>query len=90
MNEALARNFGLPVSEGVGVVSVADGSPADRAGIRVMDIIVAVDGTPVRNTGDLEDILVKYRSGSSVKIDLLRGDERLTVSATLADRPRDS
>ncbi len=90
VNEALARNFGLPVSEGVGVVSVADGSPADRAGIRVMDIIVAVDGTPVRNTGDLEDILVQYRSGSSVKIDLLRGDERLTVIATLADRPKDS
>ena len=90
VNEALARNFNLPVSEGVGVVSVADGSPADLAGIRVMDIIVEVDGTPVRNTGDLEDILVKYRSGSSVKIDLLRGDERLTVSATLADRPRDS
>jgi len=90
VTEALARNFDLSVSEGVGVISVADGSPADRAGIRVMDIIVEVDGTPVRNTGDLEHILVQYRSGSSVKIDLLRGDERLTVSVTLAARPRDS
>ena len=55
-----------------------------------MDIIVAVDGTPVRNTGDLEDILVQYRSGSSVEIDLLRGDERLTISVTLAARPMDT
>ena len=90
ISEALARNADLPVSRGVGIVSVAPGSPAEAAGLRERDIIVAVDDQEVVNPGDFESVLVRYRSGSSVRLTTVRGDETLSFEITLGDRPTES
>ncbi len=90
ISEALARNANLPVSRGVGVVSIAPGSPAEAGGLRERNIIVAVDDREVLNPGDLEAVLVRYRSGSSVRLTTVRGDETLMFEITLGDRPTES
>jgi len=87
ITEALARNAGLPVTSGVGIVSVAPDSPAERAGLRVEDIIVGLAGMAVGNTAELDGILIQYRSGESVAIDFYRGDQKRTVNITLGERP---
>jgi len=87
ITEALARNAGLPVSSGVGIVSVAPDSPAEGAGLRVQDIIVGLAGMVVSNTVDLDGILIQYRSGESVAIDFYRGDQKRKVNITLGERP---
>ena len=48
----IAERLGLPGTEGVLVVNVVQGGPADRAGIRPGDVIVAVDGEPTRTPED--------------------------------------
>jgi len=88
ISEALARNVGLPVTSGVGIISVAPDSPAERAGLRVRDIIVGVAGKSVSNTAELDGILIQYRSGESVAVDFYRGDRKLTVNVSLGERPK--
>ena len=88
ISQALARNLGLPIKSGVGISSVAPGSPADRAGLRAQDIIVAVAGKEVSNTADLDSILIRYRSGESVAVDFYRGDKKRTVNVPLGERPK--
>ena len=88
ISEALARNVGLPVTFGVGIASIAPDSPADRAGLRVRDIIVGMSGMVVRDTAELDGILIQYRLGESVALDFYRDDEKLTVNVTLGERPK--
>ncbi len=88
ISEALARNFGLPVTSGVGIISVAPDSPAEQAGLRFQDIIVALAGKEVRNTAELDGILIQYRSEESVAVDFYRGDKKRTVNVTLGERPK--
>ena len=87
ITEALARNFELPVSTGVGIISVAPDSPADEVGLRARDIIVAMAGKTVSNVAELDAILIGYREGESVEVEFFRGDTSRTVTVTLGQRP---
>ena len=88
ISESFARSAGLPVTSGVGIASVAPDSPAEKAGLRVRDIIVALAGNMVSNTAELDGILIRYRLGESVAVDFYRGDEKRTVNVTLGERPK--
>ena len=88
ITEALARNFDLPVSTGVGIISVAPDSPADNVGLRERDIIVAMAGKTVNNVAELDSILIGYREGNSVEVEFFRGDRSRRVTVTLGERPR--
>ena len=88
ISQAFARNVGLPVTFGVGIVSVAPDSPAERAGLRVRDIIVGLAGKAVSDTAELDGILIQYRLGESVAVDFYRGDQKLTVNVSLGERPK--
>src|SRR5215212_658623 len=58
--------------KGIEVVEVVDGSPAVRAGLRPEDLIVAVDGEPMADVGDLQRLMVAERIGQGVEVDLVR------------------
>jgi serine protease Do len=61
----------------VEVVEVIEGSPAARAGLRAEDLIVAVDGEPVRGVDDLQRLMDAGRIGADVTLGLVRaGDAR--------------
>jgi len=95
------ERLGLPESTGVYVVEVVPGSPADKAGLRGAeasenphlmpaggDLIVAIDGQPVRHFGDLIRYLTtRVRPGDTVTLTVLRGAERLDIPVTLTARP---
>ena len=87
INAALAMNFNLPVSTGVLLISVAPGSGAEQAGLQQGDIIVTAEDRPINNTADLDAILISYRTGSTIEIEYLRGDQRFEVTITLGERP---
>jgi len=87
INPAIARNFNLPVETGLAITAVGPGSPAALAGLRVNDVIVAVDGREIDNNGQLLAILAEKRAGENVTVTYYRAGERLEAQLTLATRP---
>lgn len=86
LSPELREHFGAPKDAGVIVESVQDDSPAARAGIRVGDIVLSVDGKDVKSSADLRMALRDKKEGDSVRIDLLRGRARQTVVASVKER----
>jgi S1-C subfamily serine protease len=58
--------------KGIEVVEVVAGSPAGRAGLRPEDLIVAVDGEPMGDVGDLQRLMVAERIGQGVEVEVVR------------------
>ena len=87
----LAERLGR--DRGIEVVEVVEGSPAQRAGIRPGDILVAGDGEPLRDSRDLQRMMTGDRVGGSVDITVIRGGAISTIATRPveleADRSRD-
>jgi Trypsin-like serine proteases, typically periplasmic, contain C-terminal PDZ domain len=80
----MAREFGLPVSEGVILGEVSPGSPAERAGLRPGDILTRADNQPLTGSGDLLRVLRAKRAGDEVALAVRRGARTFRVSVRLA------
>ncbi len=74
-------------TEGVKVLSVMDGSPAEDAGLEDGDLIVTIGGNDVSDTGDVADAVGEAEAGDKLKITVLRDGDRLNLTATLTERP---
>jgi S1-C subfamily serine protease len=70
------------------VASVQKGSPAERAGLRVGDEIVTLDGEPVRESVDFESRLLRKAAGQVVSLTLQRGDRSAQATVTLTAVPK--
>jgi S1-C subfamily serine protease len=57
-----------PPTQGVTVVRIVSGSPAERCGLKVGDVIESLDGTPVRGTADLQDLLAGRKAGETMAL----------------------
>ncbi len=79
----IARYFNLKKAEGVIVSDVKSGSPAERAGLKVGDIIVAVDGEPVPGQDSFISILREARVGDVLHLKIYRDKDYLTLNLTL-------
>jgi len=75
----LAERLGR--DRGIEVVEVVEGSPAQRAGIRPGDILVASEGEPLRDARDLQRMMTGDRVGGSVEFTVIRGGAISTVAA---------
>lgn len=74
---------------GVLVASVLPSSPASRAGLQENDIILALDGVPVGSPRQLQKTILFSPAGEPVKLELIRGGERRTISAVLGEQEVD-
>jgi S1-C subfamily serine protease len=75
----VVRFYDLSNESGVIVASVAKGSPAQKAGLREGDVIVALDGKPVAGVDDLHRLLTDARVGASSALTILRHTEKLEL-----------
>ncbi len=87
LNPVIADQIGVPVGEGIIVASVAEGSDAQSAGLRGGDVIVAIDGHPIRNTGDLSKFLLGHPPGQRISLRLYRGGAEMETEAILGNMP---
>jgi S1-C subfamily serine protease len=78
---------GLPTSTGVELIQVAANSPAAQAGLRIGDVILALDGTPVPTADAVHRLLNRGSIGRSVEVTLLRGMEVMTIAVVPSARP---
>ena len=77
-------------AHGVLVVMVEPSSPADRAGLLIGDVIIAVAGTPVGDPHELAEQLGAERVGQPLELTIVRGGERRGLSVTVGERPAES
>ena len=76
----------LGVKEGVVVGDVQRGKAADKAGLKRLDVITAVDGQKVSTPDELVASIAGRRAGDTVKVTLVRDGKRLDLSIVLGDR----
>ncbi|HKR67016.1 MAG TPA: Do family serine endopeptidase [Thermoanaerobaculia bacterium] len=87
VNEETREAFNLPEARGALVQAVEEGKPADKAGVRHGDVVVEIDGKPIRNNRELIDYISYLPVGSEVKITVIREGKRQMLTAKTAERP---
>lgn len=83
----LRQHYGAPEDRGILVGHVEPGSAAAAAGLRVGDVITAVQGQPAREASDVLSVIAHVNQGDTVKIDLVRDGHPLAVQAKLTTPP---
>jgi S1-C subfamily serine protease len=86
LSSSTVERLKLGRADGLVVLSVADDTPAERAGILVGDVLVEIGDTPIAKPADLFDALLARNPGESVSIRLVRGSEMTTLNVTPVDR----
>ena len=85
--EALASQYNLPDSDGILVVSVVEGSPAEVGGIKANDLLKRMNDMPLTSSVSLPDEVRKMNIGDRVTFEVWRGSERLNITITLGEMP---
>jgi len=87
VTQELADSFGLKKAQGALVAAVEPKSPADKAGIKTGDIILAVDGRTIENSIDLPRMIGESRPGTPVSLKIWRQGETRELNASLGETP---
>ncbi|TCS37239.1 serine protease DegQ [Paucimonas lemoignei] len=83
----LAESFGLKQKTGTIIAGVLRGGPADRAGIRPGDILIAVDGHVVNDTTEMLNLIAQLKPGNKAKMTILRKNEQTSLDVLVGKRP---
>jgi S1-C subfamily serine protease len=86
--KALARGYGLDTAGGVEVLAVESEAPADQAGVKEGDVILALGDQPTPTVDDLHKRLTELPVGVATDIALLRGERRLERLVVPAEYPQ--
>jgi serine protease Do len=86
LDEAARDYLGLPGSGGVLIVSVSEWGPAYEAGVRPDDVILRVDGKPVKDNSGLLSRIATRRPGETVSLEIFRGGEVKKIDVVLMSR----
>ncbi|WP_367067723.1 DegQ family serine endoprotease [Oryzisolibacter sp. LB2S] len=85
VNQAFADSFKLPRPEGALVAHVDEGGPADKAGLKVGDVILKINGQGIVASGDLPAFVGQQSPGEKVQLEVWRHGRSETLAATLGN-----
>ena len=85
---ALAESFQLPAPRGALVRGVLPGGPADRAGVKLGDVLVEIEGRPVSDPATVLNLVAALAPGQPAKMKLRRRDKELEATLTIGRRPK--
>jgi len=86
-NEKIAAQIGVPVTEGVRLADTVEGMGAAKAGLQSNDVIVEIEGKPIRGWPDIAPILQRKRAGENLPLAFYRGGQKHEVVLQLSARP---
>jgi serine protease Do len=84
----LQRSLGLRSSVGALVQDVTPNSPGARAGLRIYDMIVAVDGKPITGNDELIQLIASREPGTMATLQVVRDGRSINIPVKLAERPQ--
>ncbi len=87
VDPSLAAAINLSVDKGALIVELVDNSPADLAGLRGDDIIIRFGDKEITNVADLVQAIRSSQVGQEIEITFVRGEDTITTSARLIERP---
>lgn len=86
MDNRLAESFGIKDGQGALVADVIKGEPADRAGVKSGDVIIAADGKSMQNTKDIVQYVGSKQPNETVRLTVVRDGKPITIGVKLAER----
>jgi serine protease Do len=87
ISDLMQAGLQLPLREGVILSDVTPGGPAFVAGLKVGDIVLAVDGVPIQNFRQFVLSYLIRESGDVISVTVLRGQERFKINVKVIERP---
>jgi Do/DeqQ family serine protease len=88
INKELADSFKLPSAKGVLITQIERGSPADKAGVKLGDVLIAVNDKPVGDTVTMLNLVAALRPGDQARVRVARNQEEADLTVTIGRRPR--
>ena len=90
MNEQMAAQFNIDVTEGVFVYSVVEGGAGEKAGLRLGDVITKMGDKTLTSRQDLSAAMKGYRAGDTVTLTVYRGGQYIEVELTFDAQPQNT
>ncbi|TET20386.1 MAG: PDZ domain-containing protein, partial [Candidatus Aminicenantes bacterium] len=88
LNEELSEHFGVKKGTGLLVSKINEDSPAEKAGLKVGDVIVKADGKRVETTNELVDLIQDKERGEKIKIVFLRDRKERSAEIEIEEEER--
>jgi len=88
LTKELAESFRLTNNKGALIAGVYPEGPADRAGIKRGDILIAVEGKPVTNSSDMLNLIAALSPGQTTTLMILRNQEEKPFKIRVDKRPK--
>ena len=82
----LTSLFELSVSGGALVSRISEGSSAEKAGLKIGDVIISFAGNEVRNSAQLREFVARAESGTCVRMEVMRNGRKQTFTVRIALR----
>ncbi|MCX8189027.1 MAG: trypsin-like peptidase domain-containing protein [Nitrososphaeria archaeon] len=90
LDPIVASSYGLPksITSGFIITQIVSNSPAAKSGLKVKDVIIAIDDYPIKKDPDLNYLMAyKYSPGDTVIITVIRDGRTVNIQLTLGERP---
>jgi serine protease Do len=82
-----AKQLGVPEGQGALIGSIMPASPAEKAGLKVDDVVIAIDGKRVTDPSSLRNQTFTLDAGTKVDLKVVRNHEELTIPVAIAEMP---
>jgi serine protease DegQ len=84
----LAESFKLKQAQGALVAGVLKGGPADKAGLLAGDILLAIDGKPIYDTGSMLNLIAALTPNQKASLNIARAEKNLNLMVKVGKRPK--
>ncbi|GBE43978.1 MAG TPA: Do family serine endopeptidase [Rhizobiales bacterium] len=84
VTDGIAESLGMDKATGALVANVAPGSPAEKSGIKVGDVVLSFDGTKVESMRNLPRLVARTAIGKTVEVEILRDEKKKILKVTIA------
>ncbi|GAB4254145.1 MAG: hypothetical protein Kow0027_20060 [Saprospiraceae bacterium] len=79
VNDEIAKDFRLPSVEGVFIRDIIENSSAHKAGLRINDVIVGINGRKTASVPELQEQVAQFRPGDVVSLQVMRNGKRMLI-----------